>query len=186
MELGNLLAETFDEELSPELLPNNRMYYNIATRTVEPMMLNNHQLITYQTQRIQSDLNEKAGLQIIGQVSEVNRSRIDGIIERLSTDDSFENIKWILNEPIINFSQSIVDEMIDVNANFHLESGLNPQIIRTAESNACDWCKRLEGAWDYSTVPRDVFRRHKYCQCEVEYRPGDGRRQNVHSKNWQS
>ena len=29
-------------------------------------------------------------------------------------------------------------------------------------------------------------RRHEYCRCTVEYAPGDGRRQNVHTKQWKT
>lgn len=30
----------------------------------------------------------------------------------------------------------------------------------------------------------NVFRRHKYCRCLVEYDAGDGTKQNVHTKRW--
>ena len=50
----------------------------------------------------------------------------------------------------------------------------------------CKWCGRLVGTYDYATVRNtgnDVFRRHKYCRCTVEFIT-NGKRQNVHTKKW--
>lgn len=184
IEVGEILSETFQENLSSDILPNERMYYNIAKKTVEPMIVNNHLLIADTTVLIQTALNHEAGLGLRGQEPPLNRKRLDGFIERLSQEESFDGVKWLLDEPIVNFSQSVVDDAIHVNADFHSKAGLKPKIVRTAEFDACAWCQRVVGVYDYETVPQDVFRRHRFCKCEVDYRPGDGRRQDVHTKDW--
>lgn len=86
------------------------MYFNIANRILNPTMSKNYELVSSYAADVQTTLNRNAGLRIKGQKSELNQSKIDGIIERLSTAEKFEEIKWILNEPIINFSQAIVDD----------------------------------------------------------------------------
>ena len=68
--------------------------------------------------------------------------------------------------------------------NFQGRSGLTPKIIRKAERKCCDWCAQLAGEYDYPDIPDDVYRRHERCQCTVEYDPGEGRRQNVHTRQW--
>lgn len=92
--------------------------------------------------------------------------------------------KWVLGESVINFSQTIVDDTIKTNAEFHYKAGLSPKIIRTSDGNCCDWCDSVVGVYKYPDVPKDVYRRHKHCQCEVNYYPGDGKYQNAHTKKW--
>ncbi|MCR8969284.1 hypothetical protein [Facklamia sp. 7083-14-GEN3] len=173
--------------LSSEVLPNGKLYYNIAKKVVDPMMVNNFLLISEVSQEVQTVLNQSAGLGMRGLKPEINQDRIDGIVQRLALEESFDDIKWILGEPVINFSQSVVDDTIKTNAQFHYDAGLKPKIIRTANANCCDWCDEVAGVYDYKNVMdtgNDVYRRHRYCQCEVNYLPGDGRRQNAHSKTW--
>ena len=93
----------------------------------------------------------------------------------------------MIGEPIINFAQAIVDDTVRVNADFQYKAGLSPKIIRTSTRKCCKWCDKLTGVYEYEEVSdngNDVFRRHKYCKCLVEYAPGDGTKQNVHTKRW--
>ncbi len=185
IEVGNMLAEVFQENLSSEILPDGRMYYNIAKRTVEPMMINNYDIVIVNAVEVQEYLNRAAGMRIKAQVSALNHSRINGIIDRLDAEEIFDNIKWILDEPVKNFTQAIVDDMIEANVNFHHKLGLKPKIIRKADPGCCDWCNAIDGVYEYPDVPDDIYRRHRFCRCTVEYDPGDSRRQNVWTKQWQ-
>ena len=147
--VGDILAEVFKENLSADILPDGRMYYNIAKRTIEPMMINNYDIVTDNATIVQEILNKQAGIGIKAQVAPVNQSRIDGIIDRLDEAEFFDDIKWILDEPIKNFTQSVVDDAIEKNAKFHKELGLEPKLIRKAEANCCKWCNQLDGVYDY-------------------------------------
>ncbi len=180
--VGDILAEVFKENISQDLLPDGRMYYNIAKRTVEPMMVNNYDIVTENATIVQETLNKNAGIGIKAQVAPVNQSRIDGIIDRLDEAEFFDDIKWILDEPIKNFTQSVVDDAIEKNAKFHKELGLEPKLIRKAEANCCKWCNQLDGVYDYSEAPDDIYRRHEYCRCTVEF--DVGKKQNVWTKQW--
>lgn len=111
-----------------------------------------------------------------------------GIIDRVSDSEVFDEIKWILDEPIVNFSQSIVDDTVKVNADFHFKNGFTPKIIRQTRGKCCAWCEKLVGVYEYEKVKdtgNDVFRRHRHCDCTVEYVPDKHRKQNIHSKKWQ-
>ena len=114
----------------------------------------------------------------------VNQDRIDGIINRVSSEPVYNDVSWLLDEPVVTFSESIVDEFIEENASFHYKSGLSPKIVRIPEAGACKWCKAVAGTYRYPDVPKDVFRRHDFCRCVVDYTPGDGKWQNVHNKRW--
>ena len=184
IEIGEILSQVLNTHITFETLPDGRMYYNIADRIMNSTMKKNYELITGYTIDVQTELNQAAGFGLKGQKPKLNKSRIDGIIERLSTAEDFEDIKWIIDEPIKNFSQSIVDDMVRTNAEFQAKSGLNPKIVRKPDRNPCDWCKGLVGEYDYNEVSdqgNDVFRRHDYCRCTVTFEPRRGNSTTVHS-----
>ena len=184
IEIGNLLAKVFQENLSSDILPDGKMYYNIAERIIKPIMNQNYELISAYATETQKIMNNQAGLHIKGVKPKLNQDRINGIIERVSSEDDFDKIKWILDEPVRNFSQSIIDDTIKVNSEGHYKLGLKPKIVRRESGDCCEWCKQVEGVYEYPNVPKDVYRRHRYCRCTVEYYPGDGKIQNVHTKKW--
>lgn len=182
IEVGDILAEVFREHLSADMLPDGRMYYNIAKRTVEPMMINNYDIVADNAVIVQEILNKQAGMGIKAQVPKLNQSRIDGIIDRLDEAELFDDIKWILDEPIKNFTQSIVDDVIESNAEFHEGLGLVPSVTRIVQNDCCDWCREVAGVYHYPNIPDDVYRRHRFCRCTVEYDPGDGKKKNAWKK----
>lgn len=146
-------------------------------------LIENHRLITNKGAIVQEALNKKAKIGLKVQIPELNQDRIDGLVGRLLAED-FEKSKWLLNAPIVNFSQSVVDDMVKKNAEFHYEAGLSPKITREESGNCCEWCKNLVGTYKYPDVPKDVYRRHQNCGCTVEYTPKKGVRQDVHTKQF--
>ncbi len=184
IEVGNILAAAYMNNLSSDVLPDRKMYYNIAKHILDPTMKHNYDLITDVTNQVQKSLNEAAHIGIKPITPKLNQDRIDGIINRVSNEDNFDDVAWILREPIVNFSQSIVDDSIRANAEFHGKSGMSPKIVRKLAGGCCDWCREVAGIYIYPDVPKDVYRRHQRCRCTVDYHPGDGKVQNVHSKKW--
>ena len=182
VELGELLAKVFGKNITLDVLPDGRMYYNIAERILNETLSNNHYLVSSMAAEIQTELNKQAGMGIKGIQPTLKQDRIDGLINRISSEELFEEIQWILNEPIVIFSQSIVDDAIKENAEFHVKSGLYPTVTRTAVGRACDWCKSIAGVYKYPNVPDDVYKRHSNCRCTVEYNPTDSKRVNVWTK----
>lgn len=185
IEVGEILARTFKVHIKSDVLPDGRMYYNIAERILNPTLRNNHVIVARVSATIQGILNESVGLGLKGIEPPVNQLRIDSIINRVATEETFDDVAWILQEPIVNFTQSTVDDTIKENVEFQGESGLSPRIIRVAHgSPPCDWCQSMAGVYKYPDVPDDVYGRHDRCRCTVEYDPGDARRQNVWTKEW--
>lgn len=182
IELGELLAKILGKSIGTDRLPDGRMYYNIAERVLGSTLGRNHELISQYAVAVQQRLNRQAGLGLAVQVPEFDRDRLMGLVNRLDSAGDFERVSWLLEEPIVNFSQSVVDEVIKVNAEFHAGAGLSPKIVRQSAGNCCDWCAALVGSYDYPDVPKDVYRRHRFCRCTVDYVPRKGRRQNVWTK----
>ena len=184
VEMGTALSQTFGNCLSSDVLPDGKMYYNIAQRTVEPMLREDHQLIAKATEQVQATLNEKAGIGLKPQTVAVDEDRIYGIVNKISEAECFDDVAWVLGEPVVNFSQAVVDSTLKANVNFQGKAGMTPKIVRKSTRKCCKWCNNLAGVYDYPMVPDDVYRRHENCRCTTDYDPGDGRRQNVHSKKW--
>ena len=202
VEVGKSLSEAF-KEITPEDLPDGKMYYNIAEKTIKPPLEQEYEIVSEMTERVQKGLNTKAGLGLNAVKPELDYNRVQGFLDKLADAERFEAIEWLLGEPVINFAQSVVDESVRQNADFQTKAGLRPKIIRTAEAPGtrtvvrgkrkyiyvvpCKWCANLEGVYDYyevSNTGNDVFRRHENCRCIVKYDPGDGRKQDVWSKEW--
>lgn len=183
IEVGQLLARAFQDNLSSSVLPEGKMYYNIAKRIIDPTMTNNYELVATVAQRVQQSLNKQANIGIKAIKPKLNESKVKGIIDKVSSDD-YDKVSWVLDEPIQTFTQSVVDDAIKSNAEFHYESGMKPKIIRYVAGDCCEWCQQVAGRYTYPDVPKDVYRRHQRCRCTVNYYPGDGKVQNVHTKQW--
>lgn len=184
IEIGEILSKALGASLTNETLPDGKMYYNIAQRLLTDVLGRNHELVSDYTEQVQKNLNSEAKIGLAAQVPELNQDRIDGLVNRLASEESFDDVKWLLDDPIVNFSQSIVDDSIRKNVEFHHKVGLSPKIVRRVVGHPCKWCKSLEGSYNYPEVPKDIYRRHGNCRCTVDYHPGNGKKQNVHTKKW--
>ena len=184
IEIGEILSKALGVSLTSETLPDGKMYYNIAQRVLADVLGRNYELVSDYTEQVQKNLNSEAKIGLAAQVPELNQDRIDGLVNRLASEESFDDVKWLLDDPIVNFSQSIVDDSIRKNVEFHHKVGLSPKIVRRVVGHPCKWCKSLEGSYNYPEVPKDIYRRHGNCRCTVDYHPGNGKKQNVHTKKW--
>ena len=172
--LGEILTTAFNIHITEN--PGE-----IIEQILNDRLKENHRLITDFGRMVQDILNKQAKIGLEAQIPEVNQSRIDGLVGKI-TEGDFEQSKWLLGSPVVNFNQSVVDDMVRKNAEFHFRSGMSPKIVRKEVGNCCKWCKNLVGTYKYPDVPKDVYRRHRNCRCTVEYIPKKGIRQDVHSK----
>ena len=187
IETGEVLAGVLKKNLSSDILPDGKLYYNIADRVIRPMLENNYELVADVSSKIQEILNKELGIGIKAIKPKMNEDKVQGIIDIVSGKENYDDIAYMLDEPIVNFTQSVVNDAVRENADFQYRAGLSPKIRRTSTGKCCEWCDKLAGIYDYADVSNtgnDVFRRHKHCRCLVEYDPGGGKRQNVHTKSW--
>ena len=182
IEIGDILSKALGASLSADKLPDGKMYYNIAQRLLTDVLGRNHELVSGYASDVQKNLNDKAKIGLKVQVPELNLDRIAGIVNRFSSEENFEDVSWLLGEPIVNFTQSIIDDSIQKNAEFHHRSGLQPEIVRKSYFHCCEWCQEVQGSYKYPRVPKDVYRRHQHCRCTVDYDPKSGKIQNVWTK----
>ena len=186
IEVGEILSKALGASLSADKLPDGKMYYNIAQRLLTDVLGRNHELVSGYARDVQKNLNDEAKIGLKVQVPELNLDRIAGIVNRFSFEENFEDVSWLLGEPIVNFTQSIIDDSIRKNAEFHHQSGLQPEIVRKSYFHCCEWCQEVQGIYKSPRVPKDVYRRHQHCRCTVDYDPKSGKTQNVWTKKWNS
>lgn len=165
--VGDTLQRTF-QLVKAEDLPDETMYYNIAERTVKPLMEEAHDRISAYTKMVQEVMNSRSGLKMKAAVPDVPEGRISGIIDVI-TEDVFDEVKWILTEPITNCCMSTVVDFIQANADLYSKAGIKAYIVRTATSRCCEWCSNLVGTYEYPVRDDDVYRRHENCRCTVEF-----------------
>lgn len=184
IEVGEILSKVLGVSLTNETLPDGKMYYNIAQRVLTDVLGRNHELVSDYAEQVQKNLNSEAKIGLAAQVPELNQDRIAGLVNRLASEESFDDVRWLLEEPVVNFTQSIIDDTIQKNAEFHHKSGLQPEIVRKSAYHCCEWCQEVQGIYKYPRVPKDIYRRHQRCRCTVDYDPKSGKVQNVWSKTW--
>lgn len=186
---GQLLSKTFQENITADLFDDDEPLDagNLASAII-PMMEQNYNLVSAATASVQKTRNLAGNIGINPIVPEFDSKPAMNIIGRMVNNyDSFEDASWLLGEPIVSESLNTVDKTLHSNADFQYKSGLKPKIVRTAEPDACEWCQDLEGEYDYEEIKdrnNPVYQRHNNCQCEITFEPGDGRVQDVYSKQW--
>lgn len=184
--LGNLLSAVLSEYVDAGSLPDGKLYYNIISRLLEPTLTRNFDLTSEFCTAVQQILNDQAGIGLKVQQPKINNSRLKGLIDKASGKD-YEEVGWVLDNPIENFTQSIVDDFVKTNADFHYKAGYEPVIRRVAASKCCEWCTEVAGVYAYEqNMNRDVFRRHQNCRCTTEYIPDKRKKekQDVWTKRW--
>ena len=186
---GELLAEALHRNVSGDVLPNGKMYFNIADRVLPSVLRENYDNVADMSERIIAGMNDRAGIHIRAQRPELNEDRVKGLVNLAATADQYEDRRKEIEADVVNFSQSVGTDTVRKNADFQYQSGLSPKIHRTAEGGCCKWCAGLAGTYDYASVKgsgSDVWQRHRDCRCIVEFDPGNGKRQNAHTKAWRS
>lgn len=179
--LGELLAQAYQETITPDMLPDGKLDEAMAEELLRSLLTQNYQQAAEVAARVQTSLNRAAGIGMKGLIPEQREDRLTGLIQKAASYDSYEKASWVLDEPVVNYTQSAVEDTIEKNAGAHYRSGLHPKIKRISVGGCCKWCNSLAGTHDYP-VPREIYRRHERCRCLVLYDPGDGKIQDAHTK----
>lgn len=185
-ELGEKLADVLRSDITQDILPDGRLYYNIADRTIRPMLEQNFQLTNEAAKEVQQALDALEGIGLNAVDGVFPGERVEALIGSLSEEGiEWEDILKRMDEPIRNISQSFFDEYVKANAEFRHRAGLKAQIVRKLAGGACEWCKNLAGKYSYpDEVPADVYRRHDNCRCTVTFKSGRKRQDVWSKKEW--
>lgn len=187
--VGELLAKSIDDNTKTLAF----MSRDVAQEVLTPLLTENHEIVAQAAATVQKNMNDAAGIGMGVLTADLDTNRINGLIDKVSSYDTYEQAKWVLNEPVVNYSQAVVDQTIRKNAQAHYKAGFEPIVIRKTEAAGtktrfrkikgrsykytyavpCKWCAGLEGVYKYSEVKNtgnDVFRRHEACRCIIIYK----------------
>lgn len=182
--LGENLRKSIESTTKPDDLPGEKMYYNIAQSILEPLLRNNYDDVNGICAEVQRALDAKKGIGIAPQKADFPAERIRAAIGGAAVKETAEHAIQVLGRTAENITGSFQTDYIKKNAEFRSKAGLDCYIERKDGHNCCDWCSKLAGRYRYpDEVPKDVYRRHDNCTCDVSYVSEKGR-QNVHSKRW--
>lgn len=184
-EVGEALRKAMASTISSDVLPDGKMYWNIAERVLGGTFREAGMEAEAASRLAQAAINEEAGLGLNPVDYAPSMDDYSGILNEAAEAEQYDAVKAAIEDAAATLPRRIVDQYIATNAEFQAGAGLNPKIIRRAERSACKWCRSLAGEYDYPPSTDDVFRRHNNCNCSVNYYPAKGgKKQNVWSKQW--
>lgn len=183
-QVGRVMSNTMCSVFATADLPDGRIYYNIANRIIPQMMEEEFDSVTAATKKIIAQANKKAGISLQAMEPDINRDRIAGIVDAVSSQTDLGAALEYLQSPIENFALHTVDDTVRHNAKIQYGAGLQPKIVRSSNGRCCQWCEELVGEYDYPVQNPEVYQRHENCNCVVEFRPVKMKAQNVWTKDW--
>ena len=189
--VGELMSEAFAE--NTETLAY--MSKEVAQEVIPPVMRYGHDVVSEAAKIVQENMNAADEIAIGVPDIPFESNRIAGIVNKVSNYNDFERAKWLFGEPMVNYTQSVVDQAVRINARQSSKLGIEAYIVREAEraeikhrkkgkgtyAVPCPWCSALAGRYLYGSEPHDVYRRHESCRCKVTFERGKFR-QNVWDK----
>lgn len=175
-------GELLSQAINAETKTLSYMSEEVAREVLYPVLTLDHDLVNTASVQIQQNMNAANGINVSAMPADLDTNRIEGFITKVSSYDTYDAARWVLGEPIVNYSQSTVDYTIRKNMDANARLGMEAQLIRkidpaeTAKGNrACKWCQSLAGTYRYNDVKNtgnDVFRRHRGCRCQLIYKNG--------------
>lgn len=130
----------------------------------------NYELINEVAASVQKNLDKKQGINIKPQKADFPQDRIENLAKFTAGKDlSEEKALSEFGASIENINNSIYTDYVQTNAKFRYEAGLRVYVIRTDGAGCCEWCSNLVGKYEEPNIPKDVWRRHKRCSCEITY-----------------
>lgn len=142
----------------------------LITEILGDIFGDNYELINSVAENVQKQLDKAAGIGIKPQRADFPSERIENLAKITAQKDLAD--KAALSEftaSVENINGSIFTDYIRANAEFRDKAGLQVYVIRTDHGGCCEWCAKLAGKYVYPDVPKDVWRRHKRCSCEITY-----------------
>lgn len=174
--------------ITPEALPDERLYFNIADRVVRTVLEETRTLVNDTASQVQTEIYKAVGIGLKPVIPVPNKWRVDDLINKVASAEKFEAVSWALDAPVKNMAQSFADDFIRDNVKFQAQAGLEPTVTRIAAADCCPWCAALAGTYTSGQAyDHGIYRRHERCRCSViatVKRATGWARQNAWTKRW--
>ena len=185
--LGESASAALLDVIKSGVLPDDKLYDNIANRTVRPLLTDEINAVQDAAAEVQKIIDEKNGIGLNSVRADFPEDRVAGIIDKLDKSESIEEVRQYLGEPIVNLLEASFDSWVQTNAESRYKAGLESIVIRMAHNGACAWCRNLAGTYSYDNLDdRNIWRRHLYCRCVLIFQDSKSSYSPWTKKEWKT
>lgn len=177
---GRLLAEQIIDVLEWEKYPEALLFESTARDIIFPLLQVQHENLTPYFEKAQDAVNKRNDWPIKSKMSEFSKSRANGLVETM-INKSYESLVSSFPATSEQFSAGMIDDSVKSNADYIYKVGYPVKVTRTAEAKACEWCKNLEGSYQYNDLSNadDIWKRHEGCVCDIQITKGGGGKESL-------
>ena len=156
-------------------LPEGKLYWNIAERTIMPQLERQHALVQVAARSAEKDMTRKAGMNITPPKTSINRQRVNGIMNLATAENA--NLDAVLGEPVITMTRAAYDSFQEDAVRQMQSLGVKVVVRRDYDGvglhdgkQPCTWCMERAGVYEGYGEAADAgaFERHDGCGCTVE------------------
>ena len=174
--LGRHASDALREVLTPEALPDGRVYWNIAERTIKPLLEKVYATENAVQKASQLLIDKDAGVHIAISNGVNPADRINEVLNFAVDSKTGEQISNALNDPVKTTALDFMDDFNKANAELRSGMGFKLTVVREYDGvglgggrRPCNWCIGRAGTWTYEEAKeRGVFERHVGCGCTIE------------------
>lgn len=174
--IGNHASDALKAVLVVDRLPDGVLYWNIAEKTISPLMTNVHSAINNLALLQMRSVDKAASLNIGISKGVDPAERIRTIMGFATNSKSAEELANALDIPVKTTALDYVDDFEKENAKIRDGMGFEQYVVREYDGvglnngkEPCHWCLDRAGAWTYQeAIDNGVFERHEGCGCTIE------------------
>lgn len=172
--LGKHASTALKTVLTIDSLPDGKLYWNIAEKTIRPTLEYMNSAINGIALMEKRSADIKHGVKLALQTTKDQRNRIRDVMTFATNSVTQPELTNALTDPVITTVHDFLDEFEQKNAEIRENAGVKQYVIREYDgvglhSGACDWCLERAGTWDYQDAKDNgVFERHPGCGCTIE------------------
>lgn len=175
--LGIHASNALKSVLTPENLPNGTLYYNIAEKTIKPLLLDNYERINNIAIVQQASEDKTLGINIGIVKGGYPENRVNQVIDFATNAGTGKPLENALSDPVVSAHRKYYDDFLKENAMRRSRLGLYAVVTRIYDGKGlkkgtqeCQWCINRSGTWAYNDATRyGVFERHVGCGCTITY-----------------
>lgn len=124
--LGECLSESFLENTKTLAY----MSEEVAQEVIPPMLTIDHELMATVASQVQQNINSAEGLGVQVLDPSLDTDAIGEIVRQISSYSSFDEARYLLIEPVINFTQQVADRSLERNTEAMAKVGMKSTITR--------------------------------------------------------
>lgn len=178
--LGKHASDALKQVLKVDRLPDGKLYWNIAERTIKPTLEQMHSTVNAIASLEKRAEDIQHGIKLALKTGGDPSWRINEVMNFASNSVTQTELTNALTEPVKTTVLDFLDDFEKVNAKTRAEAGIKQYVIREYDgvglkAGDCHWCIERAGTWTYQeAIDNGVFERHPGCGCSIEVVYEDG------------